>query len=134
MTIKEIQNLKKSGWTIGSHSKTHADFFALSKEQIQQEIIGSKKELEKTLKSKIKYFAYPKGRYTEEVLKTVKKAGYRLALSMDSDRIDKKTSRYTVPRVGVDRTHSLNEFRMLFIPSVVATKKLIKNSPFKSGI
>lgn len=126
LSKKELWGLQKDGWIIGSHGATHADFQSLNNKEIEEEVINSKKNLEKELGIKIKYFSYPKGKYTKEVLKAVKKAGYDLALTMDDSQINIKTDPYRIPRIGVDGTHSLAEFKTLYSPSVISFRKLIK--------
>lgn len=122
----DILNLKKDGWIIASHGATHKDFYNLNEEEIKDEVIVSKKDLEKTFGVKIKYFAYPKGRYTNKVLKAVKKAGYSLGLSMNDGFIKADIDSLLVPRVGVDRTHSFLEFKSIYMPSSIRFRKFFK--------
>lgn len=126
LSREEILRLREDGWAIGSHSATHSDFSILDEAGIQKETGESKKALENSLGFAIEYFAYPRGRYTDAVLTEVKNAGYRMALSMDDGRINTKTSLLAAPRVGVDRTHSLREFRYISSPSVICFRQLIK--------
>ncbi len=126
LTKKEVLELKKSGWIIGSHSATHPDFYSLTDEQIETEVIKSKEDLEKELGIKVKYFAYPKGRYTDKVLRAVEKAGYSLGLSMNDGFIDRQINRFLIPRIGVDGTHSFSEFKSIFMPSSIKFRRLIK--------
>lgn len=128
LSTDEILTLKKDGWTIGNHSATHADFYNLTSEKREMEIINSKKSLEDELGIKIEYFAYPKGRYTSDVLSDVKRAGYSLGLSMDDGSISGKTNRYVIPRIGVDRTHTFAEFKSLFLPSSIKIRKFVKEN------
>ena len=123
---EEVESLVSDGWILGCHSATHCDFSALGREKIYKEVVNSKKQLEKKLRRKVDYFVYPKGKYSKEILDIVKKAGYKLALSMNDGFISKETDLFTIPRIGVDRTHSYNEFKTLFLPSVVIFKNLIK--------
>lgn len=126
LTIKDIKNLIRSGWEIGSHSATHQLLTGLKESELKKEVFESKKTLEKSLSTKIKYFAYPKGRYSKQVLSLVKKANYKLALSMDDDLISKYSDTFKIPRVGVNGTHSLSEFKTLASPTVIKFRKLAK--------
>lgn len=126
LSREEILRLQEDGWTIGSHSATHGDFFILDEAGIKKEIGESKMALEKSLGCVIEYFAYPRGRYTDAVLAEVKNAGYRMALSMDDGRIDSQTPLLAIPRVGVDRTHSFAEFRHIFSPSAIFFRQTVK--------
>jgi peptidoglycan/xylan/chitin deacetylase (PgdA/CDA1 family) len=130
LTKTDIKALKKAGWEIGSHSATHANLATLSAKELAAEVITSKKDLEKMLGSKVTYFAYPRGKYSKDVLSSVKKAKYSLGLTMDDGVVLKTKNHLVLPRIGVDRTHSFAEFKAAFSPSVVSGRKLIKNSYF----
>lgn len=127
LSKKEILYLKKNGWELGSHTATHSDMFGLNAQQIEKEVIESKRSLEKELGIQIPYIAYPKGRYTHQILNAVKKADYKLGVSMDDGFISKIINKYTIPRIGVDRTHSIAEFKTLFMPMNIKFRKALKN-------
>ena len=126
LTKEDIQDLHKEGWAIGSHSATHSDFWHLSNQQLYTEIILSRKDLEKDLGFAIKYFAYPRGRYNQDVLRMVERSGYQLAFSMDDGRIDQSTKTFAIPRIGVDRTHVFSEFQRLASPANIFFRKTVK--------
>lgn len=128
LTQKEILDLRKNGWTIGSHSATHADFYELTKERIIDEVVLSKKTLEDMLHIPIKYFAYPRGRYTNKILSAIKRADFSLGLTMDDDYITDKTNPFLIPRIGIDKTHIIHEFKTLYSPSVIKVRGLIKKN------
>lgn len=129
LTTAEIRSLQSRGWEIGCHSATHADFSQLTPAQRTQEIITAKKVLEQRLGFTISYFAYPKGAYDASIVRTVKKAGYSLAYSMDDGHITPTTNLLAIPRIGVDRSHSFDKFITLFSPSVVKFRQVIKSLP-----
>lgn len=127
LSKKDILCLVRTGWEIGSHTATHPNMNNLNDIQIKHEIIESKNILEKELNLPIRYLAFPKGRYSQQILKAVKKAGYDLALTMDDGQINRKTDLYRIPRIGVDGTHSLAEFKTLFLPLNIKVRGLIKS-------
>ncbi len=126
LTIKDIKDLIRTGWEIGSHSATHTLLTGLKESELKKEVLESKKILEKLLSIKVKYFAYPKGKYSKQVLSSVKRADYNLALSMDDELINKYSDKFKIPRVGVNGTHSLSEFKTLASPTVIKFRKLAK--------
>lgn len=127
LTKKDIKLLIADGWEIGCHSLTHTNIRKLNKQKLIREIINSKKELTNKYDREIEYFSYPKGYYTKDIEKTVADSGYKLAVSMDAKIINSDTSLYTVPREGVDGSHSFVEFKSLFSPSVVRFKRTVKD-------
>lgn len=128
LSNKEILELYNEGWILGCHSATHSNFYTLTNKQIENEIVKSKHDLEKELGIEINYFAYPKGRYTNKILDAVKKAQYKLAFTMDDAFVNKETNKLIIPRIGVDRTHSLFEFKCVYLPSSVRFRKFIKEN------
>lgn len=126
LTSAEIRSLHKEGWTIGSHSGTHARLDLLSRSEIEKEVIASKKQLEQSLRLPIRYFAYPRGRYNDVVLSSLKKAGYLLGLTIDEGFITEKTNPLLIPRIGINRSHMIDEFLNLGSPSVMVFRKIMK--------
>jgi peptidoglycan/xylan/chitin deacetylase (PgdA/CDA1 family) len=126
LNIADIQELASSGWEVGCHSATHGDFWTMTPEKIFEETVGAKKKLEAELGVPVRYFAYPRGRYTEEAKRIVRNAGYELALSMDDGFLSIKTDLLAVPRVGVDRTHMLKEFGAIHTDAAILFRKMVK--------
>jgi peptidoglycan/xylan/chitin deacetylase (PgdA/CDA1 family) len=104
LSVRDIKYLNSIGWTVGCHSSTHADFSDLKTKEIHKEIVKSKKILEQKIGKKINYFAYPKGIFTEQVVKAVKDTNYKAAFTVTQSSINKKTDRMFVPRIVVDKT------------------------------
>ncbi|MEA1926201.1 MAG: polysaccharide deacetylase family protein, partial [Patescibacteria group bacterium] len=126
LSKEEILELKKNGWEIGSHGATHGDFEKMGRGELENEIAGSKKKLEEKLGFAIDYFAYPKGVYDKTILDLVASAGYKLAFSMDDGSIFFQTNRYTIPRIGINKSHSSGEFLAVFSLTVIKFRVIIK--------
>lgn len=124
----DIKSLEKDGWEIGCHSATHDDFSVLDEDSLNNQIVYSKKSLEDKLGIPIKYFAYPKGKYSQKILDKIKLAGYTLGLTMDDGGVLKDGNPLLIPRIGIDRTHSFSEFKSLLNPTTLGMKTLIKKS------
>lgn len=131
LSKNEILILINEGWEIGSHSMTHPDLSRMSKKELENEICLSKQKLEKDLNIPIRYFAYPRGKYSKKVLDLVEKSKYSLGLTMDDGIIDIKTNPLLVPRIGIDRTHSFREFKYTFSTSNIKLRQIIKNTFLK---
>ncbi len=128
---KDITLLKNKGWELGSHGMTHSYLDSVCSSVLTAEVVNSKKILKKKNRNNIEYFAYPKGSYSKNVINEVKKAGYKLGLSMDDDIITEETNPFVVPRIGVNLSHTLEEFKYLASPSVIMCRGFIKNYLFK---
>lgn len=126
LSSREVMELHAAGWEIGCHSATHADFSKLDRSALEREVARSKNILDKNLGLNIRYFAYPKGFYDSRIRAAVKKAGYVGALSMDDGFIGPSTDTFAVPRIGVDRTHTDEEFDYIFLPLAIRFRQSVK--------
>jgi peptidoglycan/xylan/chitin deacetylase (PgdA/CDA1 family) len=79
LTWPMLAEMRRAGFTIGSHTKSHASLPAESPETVAEELDGSKRELERQLGEPILHFAYPGGQFTGPVVKAVERAGYQFA-------------------------------------------------------
>lgn len=79
LTWQMIVEMRRAGFTIGSHTKTHAWLAMESPEKSVDEVAGSKQELERRLGEPVVHFAYPGGQFTPSTVRTVARAGYRFA-------------------------------------------------------
>jgi peptidoglycan/xylan/chitin deacetylase (PgdA/CDA1 family) len=61
-TLKDLRAMAAAGVEIGAHTRSHANLGAgLSTQQITDEMVGSKRELENSLGIPVRYFAFPYG-------------------------------------------------------------------------
>lgn len=126
LSTKEIGLLIKDGWSIGCHSATHPNFATLSDNQISAEVSLAKHTIENNINYAIHYFAYPKGRYNKKIEECVKIADYRMAFTMDDVPLNPTSNKFTIPRIGVDRSHGFNEFQAAITPLAVYCRGFIK--------
>ncbi len=77
----DVREMISLGYEIGSHTKTHARFSDISNNQelMEDEIVGSKKEIEENLDYECKYISWPYGTLDDaddKSLEMAKQAGY----------------------------------------------------------
>ncbi len=123
LTSSDILSLQKAGWEIGCHSLTHANLQKLTDHELNSEIVDAKHVLE-SLGVPVKYFAYPKGKYDQKIIRVVKDAGFKGAFSTDYQNITVDSDRFAIPRIGVVRSHTLTEFRGVGSRLAIVIKKL----------
>jgi peptidoglycan/xylan/chitin deacetylase (PgdA/CDA1 family) len=91
ITWRQLRELKSNGFTIGSHTIMHSDLSnkgdnesdAEYKKRLHKELFDSKKIIDKALDQDTFIFAYPFGRVNLEALEMTRKAGYRLAVTVN---------------------------------------------------
>lgn len=62
MSLEELKELVSHGHSIGAHTISHRILSRLSPEEVETEIVGSKRELEEKLNIRVVSFAYPHGK------------------------------------------------------------------------
>ncbi len=110
MSIENVRELKKNGFEIGYHTSNHGNLLQMSSEELKKDLIDEKKVLEKSLKSKIKYFAYPRGLYGKAIEKVLKRAGFKNAFTIESGRVNLANS-YLIPRYSIEGELSFEDFK-----------------------
>jgi peptidoglycan/xylan/chitin deacetylase (PgdA/CDA1 family) len=68
LTADQIQFWVKRGIEFGAHSRTHADLTTLQQQELDDEILGSKSDLEHLLGRRVVSFAYPFGFHNPRVV------------------------------------------------------------------
>lgn len=72
-TWKEVEELVAMGCKLGWHTWSHPDLTTISEEQLIHEV---------TPPFPMDYFAYPYGKFNDNVIKAVKEAGFKEAFSV----------------------------------------------------
>jgi peptidoglycan/xylan/chitin deacetylase (PgdA/CDA1 family) len=84
MTWDQVRSLRRKGFDIGAHTRTHCDLGRISGAEAQREIAGARADLERELGAPADLFAYPYGgpnHITEANRQLVKAAGFRCCCS-----------------------------------------------------
>jgi peptidoglycan/xylan/chitin deacetylase (PgdA/CDA1 family) len=106
----EIEEMKGSGFTIGSHSVNHCHLSHLSLEDAKREIEDSKTFLEDKLRIPMSHFAYPHGDMNKSIVNMVKEVGYRTACSTKSGFNSDGINLFELRRIEICGTDSIWQF------------------------
>lgn len=113
LSWQEIQEMNSNHILFEGHTFSHPHLNEIKDEKIlQQELLDSKKDLEKNLGYKIDYLAYPYGDYDQHVISMVQKYGYRAAFTVHLGSDMDKDNPYTLNRVPIfqSQTHTFLRF------------------------
>ena len=122
LSLKQLKDLKDSGFEIGSHGKTHRFLPLLSSEKLKIEVEASKKYLEDQTGESVISFCYPYGRDSEKVRKSVRMARYKFAthnisllnrLNIDPLSLTRR-SIYTLDSLAIFRSKIEKPFNITF--------------------
>ena len=110
MSKGSIVRLQELGYEFGSHTRSHIRLSSHDALSQDEEIRGSKSDLETLLGSPIQTFCYPYGSYDENSLRSVRASGYRFAVTCDKGLNDGTEDPLRLKRIAIRNDTSLPVF------------------------
>ncbi|MBE3609301.1 polysaccharide deacetylase family protein [Campylobacter californiensis] len=98
----------------GSHTMSHLNLERASLESVKDELINSKKAVENLSKKECKAFAYPYGKYNDDIACLTKDVGYKNAVIVKRGLFKSKDDKFTIKRIGILGTESFFDFWLKF--------------------
>ena len=123
LTWEQIEELSSNGFEIASHSKTHRNLTTLTKDELADELISSKREITLRVKKEPISFAYPYGNYNE-IVKALVSKNYKIAVT--TSRLIKNNI-LELPRRIVTKNTTLEEFKTLLSKNTLSLCMITKN-------
>ena len=80
-----LRALERQGIEIGSHTVSHRALTSLSDGAAFEELVSSRRTLERRLGHRVRWLAYPFGAYDARIERLARNAGYVLAVTTESD-------------------------------------------------
>jgi peptidoglycan/xylan/chitin deacetylase (PgdA/CDA1 family) len=111
LSWEKIKEMMQSGIEFGGHSLNHQRLVTLEDDELNNQIVKNKKDMEDSLGCSLISFAYPYGLYNESVLNAVSQAGYKIACSTRSGFNNNNTSPFLLRRLEIKGTDSLFNFK-----------------------
>ncbi len=106
----QIEEMKATGLIdFQFHSRTHNLLNTLSEEKLEKEV---KRE------DSFSYFAYPRGRYSEEVIEALKREGYKGAFSVHAGLVKKGDNLFLIKRNIIVKDTSFLEFKLKLVKAI----------------
>ena len=102
LSSEQVLKMARAGWEIASHTINHLDLTTLDPATLEQELAGSKQQLEAELGIEIVNFCYPAGQYNDTVIEAVKAAGYRGATTVNPG-LGERSMPFELNRIRIDR-------------------------------
>jgi peptidoglycan/xylan/chitin deacetylase (PgdA/CDA1 family) len=101
MNETQLKSWVDAGFEVGSHTCTHPDLTALSRNAAMREIVNSREALQRLIGAPITTFCYPFGRLNAELAWCVGQAGYQLAVTTRRGRAALSDAPLELPRLSV---------------------------------
>jgi peptidoglycan/xylan/chitin deacetylase (PgdA/CDA1 family) len=124
----EVQEMRKDGIAIGSHSHTHPILSRMPIQEAKDEILNSKKIAEKNANIQVKHFSFPNGRkedFSEELRDYCREIGFESVCSVIYGMNDaSEGNAFTLRRVGAISPVSMlaGELVRLFCKNATASQ------------
>jgi peptidoglycan/xylan/chitin deacetylase (PgdA/CDA1 family) len=109
LTRVQLLEIVQAGIQIGAHTRTHRDLRGCSDTELDDEIAGSRNDLEDLLNTEVDTFAYPAGLHDHRVVAAVARAGFRSAITTRRGWLTARSDRLRIRR-GIVEDFSVETF------------------------
>jgi glycosyltransferase involved in cell wall biosynthesis/peptidoglycan/xylan/chitin deacetylase (PgdA/CDA1 family) len=110
MSPEQAKRAQESGLEFGAHTRLHRSLPDAGDAVVQEEVKGSRDDLEALLPGPVSAFAYPYGYTDERAVAAVRDSGFEVGLVVDDRRATIADDLMQMPRIEVRGTDSLARF------------------------
>ncbi|MDD2747407.1 MAG: polysaccharide deacetylase family protein [Acidithiobacillus ferrooxidans] len=110
MDLNELCRWRDAGMEIGAHSRHHPHLPELSESELDDEVAGSRRELEGLLAVPVTQFCYPYGAAGLREREAARRAGFAAAVTVRRGRAQPGGDLFGLPRVMVGGHHAPHVF------------------------
>ncbi|ALV25163.1 polysaccharide deacetylase [Campylobacter iguaniorum] len=115
LNAEQIQKMQSSNLIeFGSHTLGHVNLATINANELQNELQTSKKDVENITQTPCTAFAYPYGKYNENIKNAVINAGYKNAVIVKRGLYTPNDDKFEIKRIGVLGTESFFDFYLKF--------------------
>lgn len=112
LEASELVELRRAGWTVGAHTRTHPSLPTLSAGALRSELAGSRAELEDLCGGRVDLVAYPYGHHDAAVRDAAREVGYTAGFTFVNGRLTHDLDRFRLPRLTMTQQHG--RFRLAY--------------------
>ena len=110
MNLNELCRWRDAGMEVGAHSRHHPHLPELSESELDDEVAGSRRELEGLLAVPVTQFCYPYGAAGLREREAARRAGFAAAVTVRRGRAQPGGDLFDLPRVMVGGHHAPHVF------------------------
>ncbi|HEX5234126.1 MAG TPA: polysaccharide deacetylase family protein [Silvibacterium sp.] len=120
LTWDEVNVMRRSGITFGSHTMHHSTLTAELNPYLEEELRQSRETIEFRLQEEVRFLAYPNGAYDRRVVEAARQAGYTHCVTTERGNFGRSANCFAIPRINIDNSavvdqiSSLHESRVRF--------------------
>lgn len=112
MSVSQLRAWVAEGFEVGSHTRSHPRLDTLAEEFLEEEIAGSRADLERLAGVRPESFCYPYGAVSPGAARHVEAAGYRAAVTTERGLALAQDNPFLLPRVAVSGRRGLFKFAL----------------------
>ncbi len=112
MSEDEVRCIKARGFSLGSHTATHANLTLLDSGKLQSQLSDSYDQLTR-LGESFYAFSYPWGECSKEISEAVRASGYECAVAAGGKMLLDNVDTYLLPRITMGRNMDLKRFQSI---------------------
>jgi peptidoglycan/xylan/chitin deacetylase (PgdA/CDA1 family) len=110
LTWEMIDEMAAAGMAMQGHGRDHVDLRGLSYEMLIYQMMGVKEALEQHTGQTVSFFCYPSGRYDANTIAVLEQIGYLGAVTTQHGRVHTRYDLFTLDRVRISGSDSLEGF------------------------
>jgi peptidoglycan/xylan/chitin deacetylase (PgdA/CDA1 family) len=112
MDAEQIIELDKKGYEIFSHTISHSMLTREDDKKLEEELVESKKHLQKITGHEISIISYPYGAHNAKVREAAKRAGYKFGFSIEPQIVNHSSDDMSIGRFKVLPGDNLIKFKL----------------------
>ena len=112
MSWKEIGEMAAHGMDIFPHSCTHSHLPLLSRDEMEWEIVESRRSIEDVVKKKADIFCYPYGEFNDTCIQVLSQLKFKAAVTIHFGRKNSLENVYALQRVGSVHFQDMTAFKV----------------------
>jgi peptidoglycan/xylan/chitin deacetylase (PgdA/CDA1 family) len=95
------------------HTAHHLKLTKIDLTETEQEIVSSREAIDNRFTKKSAYFAYPHGRYNNQIAEMLKKLGFRLGFTVEKGVVRPDDNKILLKRNAVDSAVTMAQFKAM---------------------
>ena len=106
LTWDQIREMAANSIGFGSHTRSHPMLRTLGADELTNELVASKRAIERELGAECFAFAYPNGKFEDfgpRDVAALRQAGYRCAFTLEGGLVHRNSDRFALDRVNLAR-------------------------------
>ena len=109
LTWDQVVEMAEAGMEIAAHSSNHADFTRIGPNELRRQLVEPKAILEHHIGQRVRFMAYPAGKYNAAVMAATRAAGYQAAVTVQHGTRHLPGSAFELRRVRARGADSATE-------------------------